>query len=93
MKRSGLTGLAGLVDNQFHLHLAVRAGGDTSSASHVCAVGVPPTVGALAYVLAPVGLAVLFPHDAPHQPIVMKVASIHELIERVASELGQQLVA
>ena len=87
-----LTGLADLVDDELQLHLAVPVGGDTSSASHLCAVGVPPTIGALAYVLAPAGVALLFPHGAPHRPIVMKVASIDELIERAASEHGQQLV-
>lgn len=88
-----LAGLADVVDDRLQLHLAVPAGGDTSSASLLCAVGTPPTVGALAYVLAPAGVGLLFPHDAPHQPIVMKVASIDELIERAASDHGQQLIA
>ncbi len=87
-----LTGLAEVVGGDLRLHLAVPHGGDATTVTHLCAVGAPPTIGALAYVLAPAGVALLFPHETPHRPVVMKVTSLAELIERAETNHGQRLV-
>jgi hypothetical protein len=88
-----LNSAAGMVNGNVEVRFSTPPSGDTTVHSHLCAVGVHPTPGALAYLLAPVGVAVLFPHDAPHKPIKMSVQSIGELVHRALAEHGQSLAA
>lgn len=63
-----LNSVAELADGDIKLRLSAPPGGDTTVHSHRCAVGMPPTTGALAYLLDPSGVAALFRHEEPHGP-------------------------
>ena len=86
-----LHGFAAIDDGKLTLHLRPTADGDQSFLPLLCAVGRPPTFGALAYYVAPAGLALLFSHSAPMEPIAFRARSLAELIEVAAVGYGQNL--
>ncbi len=56
-----------------------------------CAVGAPPTIGALAYLIAGAGVGFVLPHAASWEPIKLPATSMPELIEKARVMHGQEL--
>lgn len=79
------------LDDGVTLSARVPHGGDVGSMSLLCAVGRPPTFGALAYLIPEAQLGIVFCHDAPWLPTQVQASTLPELVETARVELGQTL--
>jgi hypothetical protein len=86
-----LEGLSQAMSDGFRLTFSVPHGGDPNGHQVLPAVGRPPTVGALAYYVPQAGVAWLFCHESPWEPIPLNVDSMAKLIELAAAKYGQTL--